>query len=649
MKEKIVALYERLSRDDEQLGESNSIVNQKKLLAEYAERNGYTNYQHYTDDGWSGTNFERPDWQRLVADIDKGIVSTVIVKDLSRIGRDYLQVGFYTDVYFRQKHIHFVAITNGVDSNNSDTSEFAPFLNIMNEWYVRDTSRKIKTAYKTKGNSGVAHLSRPCYGYMKDPDNENKWIIDPEAAIVVRRIFDLCMEGYSQTQIAYRLSKEKIERPSYYLGTRKRGLYNNSYNVEDRYNWRQNTVGTILRRQEYYGCTVNFRTNKESYKDKRTSKNDPENWVVFENTQEPIVSKETWEICQKWVNSRSRKRTEYKECPALTGKVFCGTCGTKMSKRIFTKDRVCKDYHRAGVYRKRLQKNIYRCAFPSKGYYHKSKACNANQIRMDELDEIVLETIRRTCDFAIENEEEFRKLIADEDFIEKKNDKKAIDKKIKESVNRQGVINTMIKKLYEDYAKGKISESFFDETVEELQKELSDLEVFLSKANAEMDNIKSVDDNIEYFMNIARKYTDLKELTPLIASEFIDKVVVHKAVGTGILRTQEVDIYLNYIGTIQLPAEPEPEKTEEEILAEKKAFERYLKHKEANRKYAEKRRKEIKKEWDAIENDSNFVRPESVDDIPDYIERMKETNIPIEYEKKKQVIEDRKKWNKKAN
>lgn len=330
MKFKVTALYERLSKDDEIQGESNSIVNQKRMLEQYATQNGYDNIAHYTDDGWSGTNFDRPDWKRMLADIEAGRVSTVIVKDMSRIGRDYLQVGFYTEVMFREKEVRFIAISNGVDSDRRESAEFAPFLNIMNEWYVRDTSRKITTVLKARGMSGKAHTNnRCCYGYKKDEKNPVKWIIDEEAAEVVRRIFAMCMGGKGPYQIARELAEAEIERPEYYLGTRGRGVNTKSFDEEHPYAWRGATVKEILKRPEHTGCTVNFRTKKESYKDKRPVKVDKSEWVIFENTQEAIIDNHTWEVVQKLLET-PRRKTVFEENNPLTGKVFCADCGSKM-------------------------------------------------------------------------------------------------------------------------------------------------------------------------------------------------------------------------------------------------------------------------------------------------------------------------------
>ena len=308
--EKITALYERLSRDDELTGESNSIVNQKSMLEEYAKNNGFSNLVHYTDDGYSGGNFERPSWKRLVADIESGKVGCVIAKDMSRIGRDYLQTGFYTEVLFRQQGVRFIAISNGVDSNDKNSGEFAPFLNIMNEWYLRDCSRKQIAAYKVRGNAGKHTANNAIYGYKKDPENKHHWIIDEEAAAVVKRIFNLSIEGYGVGQIAKILMNDKVERPSYYAAKRGLGTSKNSYDAEHPYDWIAPTVASIISKPEYMGHTVNFRYYKENYKDKKVLHRPPEEWRIFENTHEAIVDKETWELAQKLRKTPRRVDTQ---------------------------------------------------------------------------------------------------------------------------------------------------------------------------------------------------------------------------------------------------------------------------------------------------------------------------------------------------
>jgi len=325
---KITALYERLSRDDEQSGESNSITNQKIILEDYAAKNGFENIRHFTDDGVSGTTFERKGFRAMIEEIEAGNVGTVICKDMSRIGRDYLQTGFYTEVFFRQHGVRFIAVSNGIDSKNGESNEFAPFLNIMAEWYARDASRKLKAVYQSKGNNGKRTTNGIIYGYLKDPDDKTKWVIDLEAAAVVLRIFQMSVSGMGPFQIARTLTQEQIETPGYYqqqrgMGTGKTKTYKYPYR------WAGTTISNILEKPEYMGHTVNFRSVKESYKDKRQTKNPKEDWVIIENTHEPIVDPGTWETAQRC--RKTIKRTDtFGEANPLTGKLFCADCGAKM-------------------------------------------------------------------------------------------------------------------------------------------------------------------------------------------------------------------------------------------------------------------------------------------------------------------------------
>ena len=295
---KITALYSRLSRDDEQAGESGSITTQKIMLEDYAAKNGFENIRHFTDDGVSGTTFERKGFRAMIEEIESGNVGTIICKDMSRIGRDYLQTGFYTEVFFRQNGVRFIAVSNGIDSKNGESSEFAPFLNIMAEWYARDASRKQKAAYQVRGNNGRRTTNGIIYGYLKDPSDKTKWVIDPEAAAVVLRIFQMTVSGMGPFQIAKVLEADGIETPGCHLA--KRGFGTRKNNVYKRpFRWAGTTIANMLEKPEYMGHTVNFRSTKESYKDKKQTKKPKEDWVIIENTHEPIVAPGTWETAQR--------------------------------------------------------------------------------------------------------------------------------------------------------------------------------------------------------------------------------------------------------------------------------------------------------------------------------------------------------------
>ena len=403
---KITALYERLSRDDELSGDSNSIINQKKMLEKFATEQEFINLRHYTDDGWSGTNFDRPDWKRMLADIEEGIVGCVIIKDMSRIGRNYLEVGFYTEVLFRKKNVRFIAISNNVDSAlNDGSNEFAPFLNIMNEWYVRDTSRKIKSVLHNKGMDGKHLTSNAIYGYKKDPDDHDHWIIDEEAAAVVRRIYQLIIDGNGPMQVARILTDEKVERPSYYLAKQGLGTCRGSCDMSRPYTWTATTVSDILKKPEYMGHTVNFRTRKESYKDKHSVHNSPEDWIIFENTQEAIVDEETWLTVQR-IRETKHRPTKKGDINPLTGLMYCADCGAKMfNHRTGGYEKKDKDGNPTGKYTN-AQDN-YTCSTYSKAKSKFENKCTQHHVRTDVVRDLLLETLKATSNYVKEHEAEF--------------------------------------------------------------------------------------------------------------------------------------------------------------------------------------------------------------------------------------------------
>ena len=332
---KITALNCRLSHDDELQGDSNSIRNQKAILQKYADDNGFSNAQFFVDDGYSGTNFNRPDWTRLMALVEDGQVGAIIVKDMSRLGRDYLKVGYYTEMIFPEADVRFIAINNGVDSTSQQDSDFTPFLNIINEWYAKDTSKKIRAVFKAKGQSGKSLATIPPYGYIKDPEDKNHWIVDEEAAEVVREIFHLCVSGYGPTRLANELQRRKILTPVEYAKS-KGWPMRSVKQKDDPFAWETSTVVHILERQEYLGNTVNFKTYRKSYKQKKTLRKDPSEWQVFEGTHEAIIDKETFAIVQRIRDGR-RRVTPMGEMPILSGMVFCADCGSKMYQVRMTK------------------------------------------------------------------------------------------------------------------------------------------------------------------------------------------------------------------------------------------------------------------------------------------------------------------------
>ena len=553
--EKITALYERLSRDDDLTGDSNSILNQKAYLENYAAQHGYTNIAHYTDDGWSGGNFERPDWKRMIADIEAGKVCRVIVKDMSRAGRDYLQTGFYTEVFFRQHGVHFIAIANGVDSEDQNSNEFAPFLNIMNEWYLRDQSRKVSATYKIKGTSGKHTSTHAIYGYKKDPENKDHWIIDEEAAAVVRRIYHLALEGYGQYKIAEILTRDKVECPAYYLAVRGSGSHKNNVDMTRPYDWNGNTVGIILTKPEYLGHTVNFRTSQKSYKDKRVN-NAPEDWLIFENTHEAIIDKATWERVQE-VRQTIRRTDTTGEANPLTGLMFCADCGAKM-------------YNHRNRNAQFLNDN-YNCSAYTRTATRETRLCCSHSISTRTVRTLLLETIRTVSAYAISNEEAFRQKVLAASKLKHEADTKELKKKIAKAKKRSAELDVLIKKLYESYAMGKLPEKRFDLLLADYEKEQAELEGMIAAEQNALEAFHNDTDRADQFLSLAKKYTDFSELTTPMIFEFVDKILVHAPEKIDGERTMEIDIYLKFIGKFDIPIpEPTPEELAEMEAQRKK-------------------------------------------------------------------------------
>ena len=471
----ITALYERLSRDDENAGDSNSIVHQKQMLEEYAEKNGFTNIIHYTDDGWSGASFDRPAWNKLVDGVKNGDISTVIVKDLSRVGRDHLQVGFFTEVLFQEKEVRFIAIGNSIDSNYSESSEFAPFLNIMNEWYVRDTSKKIRSVIKAKGSSGKAHTTNVCiYGYRKDPENPDHWLVDPEAAAVVKRIFQMTIEGKGPYQIAGILRKDKVERPSYYLSERGWGNNKTVYDRDNPYGWCGTTVAEIIGRKEYAGYTVNFKTYTKSYKDKHIKLTPPDQRTYFAGTQEAIVDLETWEICQKLRQTSRRINSSIGEANPFTGLVYCAECGALLYNHRERKPRVKEYFTKNGERHFQIEEPMdsYHCStytLSRQRYGVDRKKCTMHSIRTKNLKKIVLTVIKETCEYVSLNEQEFMQIVNKTSEENNEISKETVKKRVERSEKRLSELDRLIRRIYEDNVTGRLSDTLIRETYFDLK------------------------------------------------------------------------------------------------------------------------------------------------------------------------------------
>jgi DNA invertase Pin-like site-specific DNA recombinase len=586
--EKITALYTRLSRDDDNGGESGSIVNQKAMLESYAKQNGFFNMVHFSDDGFSGKDFERPDWKRLVTEVENDNVSAVVVKDMSRVGRDYLQTGYYTEVFFREKGVRFIAISNNIDSLNSESNEFAPFLNIMSEWYLRDTSRKIRASKKSIGMSGKRLTTRPIYGYMLDPDDKTKWIIDDEAAEIVRRIYALAIEGKGITQIAKMLGREKIERPTYYLY--KRGIVNNvNFDHSDPYNWGDSTIAHILGKNEYMGHTINFRSYKDSYKDKRQKFRPKEEWITFENTHPAIIDPETWETAQRRRRT-VRRPNNLGEPNPLTGLVFCADCGSKLlnHRSPERKEYICKS---TGKLRTRTPLDVYECGKNKmSGRGSGLKKCTAHHIGTKVLRQLALEAIQSVSEYVKSDEAEFVNRVREASAIRQDETARSYKKRVVKEQKRINELHVLIRNIYEDNVNGKLSDKRFELLSAEYENEQTELEESVMQLQAELDSFDTDSARAEQFISLVQRYTDFTELTPMMLAEFIEKIIVYEADRSSGEREQAVDIHLNFIGKFDVPV---PEPTPEEIEAEEQARLRRTRRRESQCKYMAKQKQKL--------------------------------------------------------
>ena len=536
-KNRITALYERLSRDDELAGDSNSIVNQKKMLEDYAKSNGYTDLVHFTDDGYSGGNFDRPGWKEMLRQIEDGSIGAVIVKDMSRVGRDYLQVGFYTEVFFREKGVHFVAISNGVDSDINTSSEFAPFLNIMNEWYLRDCSRKIKAVLQAKGRDGKPITNNPPYGYIKDPEDKNR-----------------C----------------DMSKP---------------------YEWAGVSVVRMLEKPEYMGDTVNFRTKKLSYKDKVAVKNDSDEIVVFTDTHEAIIDRKTWYMVQELRKTKRRIKTEGESNP-FVGKIFCADCGGKMHYRNEGK-RAGRNWRGLPDGSVRTTPACYNCGNYNNSHDQSGKVCCSHNIQAKVIDQFVLETIQYACKSVRMDERAFVESIRSASEIREQSEAKKLKAALKHQEKRYAELDILLKKAYEDNALGRLPDKRYEMLSAGYEKEQAELEQSIKACREQLTQYDEDTDRTEKFLALVHKYTDITELTPVIINEFVDKILVHKAEKIDGERVMEIEIYLNFIGKVELPAQ---ELTEEE-LAEIKEKQRL---RERNAMYQRRRRAKFMPKTKAI-------------------------------------------------
>lgn len=531
----ITALYCRLSRDDGTESESNSIGNQKKLLSQKAKEMGLTDTKYYVDDGYTGTNFNRPGFQQLINDIEIGLVSAVMVKDLSRLGRDYVSVGNYTDSYFPEHNVRFIAVNDAIDSDEGE-SEIAPFKNILNEMYARDISKKIRSSHRLRGSMGEP-LSQPPYGYMKSPENKKKWIIDPEAATVVKSIFKMCLDGKGNETIARELQENKVLIPMAYW--RSKGLNRGGKRTQTNpYKWCKTTVQKILSQQEYCGDIINFKTYSKSFKNKRRIENSKENWAVFKDVNEPIIDRETFEAVQKFISKTKRRapKKENGERSIFNGLIYCGDCHSKMRYHTSTSN---KEIH------------YFTCSDNKVDY--RGKCPGRHYVRADALEEVVKLELRRLVEMLEIDESYFAQLLLRKNDEEREKDKKFLELELQKAIARSGTVSQLYEKLYEDNVIGKVSDEWFVELSHKYEKERMDLKAKIADTRYKIEELKNNNSEYGKFISAIRRFMQMDNLTSPLLRELIDHIDIFETEGTGKSRTQRIVIYYRFIGYIELP------------------------------------------------------------------------------------------------
>ena len=531
----ITALYCRLSRDDGTESESNSIGNQKKLLSQKAKEMGLTDTKYYVDDGYTGTNFNRPGFQQLIDDIEIGLVSAVMVKDLSRLGRDYVSVGNYTDSYFPEHNVRFIAVNDAIDSDEGE-SEIAPFKNILNEMYARDISKKIRSSHRLRGSMGEP-LSQPPYGYMKSAENKKKWIIDPEAATVVKSIFKMCLDGKGNETIARELQENKVLIPMAYWQSK--GLNRGGKKTQTNpYKWCKTTVQKILSQQEYCGDIINFKTYSKSFKNKTRYENSKENWAVFKNVNEPIINRETFETVQKFISKTKRRapKKENGERSIFNGLIYCGDCHSKMRYHTSTSN---KEIH------------YFTCSDNKVDY--RGKCPGRHYVRADALEEVVKLELRRLVEMLEIDESYFAQLLLRKNDEEREKDKKFLESELQKAIARNNTVSQIYEKLYEDNVIGKVSDEWFVELSHKYEKERMNLKAKIADTRHKIEELKNNNSEYEKFISAIRRFMQMDNLTSPLLRELIDHIDIFETEGTGKSRTQRIVIYYRFIGYIELP------------------------------------------------------------------------------------------------
>ena len=586
--EKITPLYERLSRDDELQGESNSISNQKQMLEDFARRNGLPNPTHFTDDGISGTRFDRPGFLAMMEEVEAGRVEAIVIKDMSRLGRDYLKVGQVMEV-LRQRGVRLIAINDGVDSLKGD-DDFTPFRNIMNEFYARDTSRKIRSVFKAKGMSGKHLTGTVIYGYLWDEKREH-WLVDEEAAEVVRRIFSLTLEGYGPYQIACKLSADRIEIPVVHLARFNEGV-NRSKPVKDPYGWGSSTIVNILKKREYLGHTINFKTRKH-FKDKKSHYVSEDEWTIFENTHEAIIDQQTFDLVQKIRSNVRRYPNGWGEAAPLTGLLYCADCGGKMY-----------------VHRTNNGKRIsqYTCSNYTK--VPCGTLCpTQHRINESAVLTLVSDTLRAIAEYSRNDRTEFIHTVQETQVAQQSADISKKRRHLATAQKRAGELEKLICKIYEDNALGKLPDTRYKALDAQYAKEQDALEIEIAELEKAVTGYEQSQKSAEKFIALIDKYENFDTLTNTMLNEFVEKILVHERSRKGSQdTTQEIEIYFNFLGRYIPPSlQPVPLTPEEQEELRKKEerkdrlHQNYLKRKAsgAQKRYEDKIKAKKKAEMDA--------------------------------------------------
>ncbi len=537
--EEFTALYCRLSQDDGREGESNSIVNQKEYLMKYAKEHGFPNPKFYVDDGYTGTNFDRPSFKEMSADIEKGLVKTVIVKDLSRFGRNYIEVGSYSEIIYPEAGIRFIAIMDNVDTGSLESNEFAAFTNLFNEWYPKSTSKKVKEVKKAKGLAGE-HLGAPPYGYLRNPDDKTRWLVDEEAAAVVRRIFSLCMQGKGISAIADTLWGDKVLTPSAYKASK--GLAAPIVS-ENPYNWESTTVALILENVAYIGVTENFKSTRLGFKSKKRIPTAKEMRTYIENAHTPLIDRELWDKVQM-IRANKRRPTKNGATSIFTGLLECADCGTKLSLRS------SKSY----LY--------FRCS-KYKGN-SRSGVCTQHYVREDVLYQLVLKQLQHFLSYLQQFERVFIRQQIDTTLAERRYELSAKQKQIEKDEKRMEELDRLFRKIYEDNVNGKLNDERFYKLSDGYEAEQEQLKQEIEALKAEVSEADTEATNVSKLIAVTKKYTRIDELTPEILNTFVDKIVVHECEKKDGKRTQDIDIYYSYVGIVDIPTDEEMREMERE-------------------------------------------------------------------------------------